>query len=179
MNKSTLSTTLLTNHHEFQKYLAGLNAEELILSKNNKWTAVQHLEHICLSVQPVRLAFILPKFLLRLVFGKANRPSKTYDQLIEKYKAKLQAGGRASGRFVPATGTAKKYQHLNTWLTTEVKTLSSKMNHFSEAELDAYILPHPLLGKLTLREMLYFTCYHVTHHLELTKQNLHEGVKTA
>jgi len=179
MTKPELATTLLTNHHAFQNYLAGLSAEELVSSKNNKWTAVQHLEHICLSVQPVRLAFILPKFLLRLVFGKANRPSKTYDQLIEKYKAKLQAGGRASGRFIPAASKAKKHQQLNERLTTEVNKLAHKINRFSEAELDAYILPHPLLGKLTLREMIYFTCYHVQHHHELTKQNLHEGVKTA
>lgn len=172
MTKPELTTTLLTNHREFQNYLAGLSSEQLVVSHNNKWTAVQQLEHICLSVQPVRLAFILPKFLLRLVFGKANRASKTYDQLIEKYKSKLQAGGRASGRFVPATSTTKKYQQLNSWLTTEVNTLSGKINRFTEAELDTYILPHPLLGKLTLREMIYFTCYHVQHHHELTKQNL-------
>lgn len=172
MNKSTLTATLLSNHREFQNYLAGLNEAQLLASKNDKWTAVQQLEHICLSVQPVGLAFIIPKFLLKLVFGKANRPSKTYDQLIEKYKAKLLAGGRASGRFIPATSTAKKYQQLNARLTAEVHKLARHINRFSESELDQYILPHPLLGKLTLREMIYFTSYHVTHHLELTKQNL-------
>ena len=34
-------------------------------------------------------------------------------------------------------------------------------------DLDVYILPHPLLGKVTLREMLYFTIHHNEHHLEL------------
>ncbi len=170
--KPELTTTLLTNHQEFQNYLAGLNAEQLVISKNNKWSAVQQLEHICLSVQPVRLAFALPKFLLRALFGKANRPSRTYTELISKYKVKLLAGGRASGRFIPATSNAKNYQRLNVRLTKEVKGLAAKINRFSEAELDLYILPHPLLGKLTLREMICFTCYHVQHHQELTKQNL-------
>ncbi|MBN8578769.1 MAG: DinB family protein [Cytophagales bacterium] len=64
-------------------------------------------------------------------------------------------------------------QRLNHNLTNEVTKLASKLNRFSEAELDLYILPHPLLGKLTLREMIYFTCYHVQHHQELVKQNLH------
>ena len=36
-----------------------------------------------------------------MVFGKANRASKDYAGLITKYKTKLQAGGKASGRFVP------------------------------------------------------------------------------
>ena len=33
-----------------------------------------------------------------------------------------------------------------------------------EEDLDNYILPHPLIGKTTIREMLYFTIYHVQHH---------------
>jgi hypothetical protein len=36
-------------------------------------------------------------------------------------------------------------------------------------------LPHPLLGKLTLREMLYFTAYHADHHrhsIEASHQQL-------
>lgn len=172
MTKPELTTTLLTNHHAFQNYLAGLSSEQLVISTNNKWTAVQQLEHICLSVQPVRLAFVLPKFLLRAVFGKANRASRTYAELISKYKAKLQAGGRATGRFIPATRSAKNYPRLNSRLTKEVNGLAKRFNRYSETELDLYILPHPLLGKLTLREMIYFTCYHVEHHHELTKQNL-------
>lgn len=39
-------------------------------------------------------------------------------------------------------------------------------------ELDKYILPHPLLGKLTIREMMYFTIYHVEHHKKLTERGL-------
>ncbi len=34
-----------------------------------------------------------------------------------------------------------------------------------EEDLDRYVLPHPLLGKLTLREMLCFTLYHNYHHV--------------
>jgi hypothetical protein len=33
-------------------------------------------------------------------------------------------------------------------------------------------LPHPLLGKLTLREMIYFTIYHVQHHHKLVQNQL-------
>ncbi len=51
-----------------------------------------------------------------------------------------------------------------------------RVDSFSEAQLDALILPHPLLGKLTLREMLYFTIYHVQHH---EKQALHNIQRVA
>ena len=46
----------------------------------------------------------------------------------------------------------------------QITRLSEKIDRFSETELDQFILPHPLLGKLTLREMIYFTIYHVEHH---------------
>ena len=35
---------------------------------------------------------------------------------------------------------------------------------WSEAELDTRAVMHPLLGSLTMREMLYFMLYHDAHH---------------
>jgi len=37
---------------------------------------------------------------------------------------------------------------------------------WKEPQPDAYIAPHPLLGKITLRELVYFTIYHTGHHQE-------------
>jgi len=45
-----------------------------------------------------------------------------------------------------------------------------KIKNYNEANLDKYIIPHPLLGKLTLREMLFFTIHHNEHHLDLIKK---------
>jgi len=33
------------------------------------------------------------------------------------------------------------------------------------------LLPHPLLGKVTVREMLYFTIHHVQHHHALVERD--------
>jgi hypothetical protein len=33
-------------------------------------------------------------------------------------------------------------------------------------------MPHPLLGKITAREMIYFTVYHSEHHVAATKKRL-------
>jgi hypothetical protein len=37
---------------------------------------------------------------------------------------------------------------------------------WKDPQLDKYIAPHPLLGKITLRELGYFTIHHMYHHLE-------------
>jgi hypothetical protein len=124
------------------------------------------------SVSPVNMAMGLPKFILTWKFGVSNRPSKSYEGLTEKYARKLLEGGKASGRFVPSPVTTDQKKKLLLQLHSLVKKLSAKTETHSEEALDKYVLPHPLLGKLTLREMLYFTAYHVQHHRELVQKGL-------
>ncbi len=42
--------------------------------------------------------------------------------------------------------------------------LVSVVEKWNENELDEYLLPHPILAKLTIREMLFFTIYHNLRH---------------
>jgi hypothetical protein len=84
--------------------------------------------------------------------------------LVARYQEKLAGGGRAAGAFVPPSLAADAREALSQALLHEVEALCSRLERMDEKQLDAYLLPHPLLGKLTLREMLYFTIYHVEHH---------------
>lgn len=165
MNKSELIQLLETNHQAFIQLMESLSAADFEKQVAGKWTPGQQLEHILRSVSPVSLALSLPGFVLRLVFGKANRPSRSYEELVAKYHAALSKGGRASGRFdVKKQVPVAHRNSLLTALRRTVLQLTRLSTQLSDAELDKYILPHPLLGKLTLREMLYFTAYHVLHH---------------
>lgn len=172
MDKQLIKNKLYEKHNSFISYLDNLTNEEFLKSKNDKWTAGQQLEHIYLGVKPVRQLISLPGFLLKLIWGQANRKSKCYEDLVKKYLLKLENGGRATGRFIPKTVGIENGKKLKIDLKNEIDKLVTKLDKFTEDELDKYILPHPLLGKLTLREMLYFTIYHVEHHQELTKRNL-------
>jgi hypothetical protein len=172
MDKQAIQNKLHENHHSFASFVNGLTKDEFLSSKNNKWTAGQQLEHIYLSVKPIRLILSFPKFLPKIIWGKANRKGRTYEELVKKYLQKLGTGGRATGIFIPKNVSIEKREKLSVALKNEVSVLCSKLDKFTEDELDNSILPHPLLGKLTIREMMYFTIYHVKHHEELTKQNL-------
>lgn len=172
MEITALHQLLLTNHQRFAEYIRSLSDEQFLLERNGKWTPAQQLHHIVRSVQPVNLAFGLPAFLPRLLFGKANRASRTYENLIAKYHDKLAAGGRASGRFVPPPTNLQQREKLLENLDKQVRQLTHKVANYPESKLDVLLLPHPLLGKLTLREMLYFTAYHVEHHERAISQNV-------
>ncbi len=174
MNKEQIAELLQTYHGHFIDRLREMNDADFCFAPEGKWTAGQQLDHIIKSAGPVNMAMRLPKFILQWKFGTANRPSKTYEQLVEKYNQKLKEGGRASGRFVPAPVDVASKELLLTKLGTLVNKLSRITQKHSEAALDQYILPHPLLGKLTLREMLYFTAYHVEHHRQLVEKGLQQ-----
>jgi hypothetical protein len=172
MNNPEIQTRLIEAHKTFTDIIISLSDSEFLYAPNGKWTAGQQLDHIYRSVSAVAIGLSLPKFIIRLYVGKANRPSKDYDALVAKYKLKLGAGGKAVGRFIPKPVSPDQKIKLRDKLLKSVDSLCKKVNRYNEKQLDYYILPHPLLGKLTVREMLYFTIYHVAHHQNLTLKNL-------
>jgi hypothetical protein len=172
MNKAEIITQLQHNHQQLADYIQSLSIDEFLFRNGHKWSAGQHADHIVRSISPVNMALGLPKIAPRLLFGKANRPSKTYNELVEKYKDKLAKGGAASGRFVPKEIGLQEKHLLPKAIIHYTHELCNKVEKMSEEELDTYLLPHPLLGKLTFREMLYFTAYHAEHHYGLVKRDL-------
>lgn len=174
MDKSKIAEALRDHHESFLVFLSPLEEKDFTLNVNEKWSPGQQLDHICRSVKPVRWAFLMPGFLLRWLFGKSNRPGRSYDELVNRYKERLAKGGRAGGRFVPGAIAYAEKNKLAGQLKKDIEALIRNMDRYSEQALDHYLLPHPLMGKLTLREMLYFTIYHVQHHEILTRQNIHK-----
>jgi hypothetical protein len=53
-----------------------------------------------------------------------------------------------------------------------VTALARALEHWTEMDLDRCRLPHPLLGKITVREMLFFTLYHYEHHWAIVAERL-------
>ena len=173
MNKAEINQRLLESHGQCIAYINSLPEKDFVYAATTKWSAGQQLDHIIKSVSPVSTAFAIPALLLKTVFGKANRPSRTYPELVERYQQKLAQGGKAPGRFVPPAILFEQREKLTKQLDKTLHALCKRFHGFSEHDLDHFILPHPLLGKLTLREMLYFTIYHVGHH----EKNIQEALK--
>jgi hypothetical protein len=164
MTTPQLLQSLSASHQAFADQTGSLGEAEFTAAPPGKWTPGQQLDHIRRSVAPVLLAFRLPGVVLRRLFGVANRPSRSYEELVQRYQDRLAKGGRATGPFIPAAVPYAQQAALGARLMRSVERLCRTAGRMPEADLDRYILPHPLLGKLTLREMLYFTLYHVQHH---------------
>lgn len=164
MNKESIISQLSLNHQLFISQILSLDEAAFNFSNEGKWNAGETLDHLHRAVAALSRALILPKQVFGLLFGKANRPSKNYEGLVAKYKGKLEEGGKAHGRYLPAKIEFRNRQKTADALQKAVDNICKRISAYSEAQLDQYILPHPLLGKITIREMLYFTIYHAEHH---------------
>jgi hypothetical protein len=172
--KEEIILQLNNSSKEFTSFCSGIDDELFFYQPTDKWSIAQNVTHLVTAANSTHLAFVLPKFIVRLYMGKPNRPSRTYDELVAKYMLKLSQGGRASGRFVPKAviSSAGKIRVLENFSTAINRLSASINNKWNDPQLDQFIAPHPLLGKITLREFCYFTIYHTEHHLNIIKERL-------
>jgi len=161
---------------EFASFCSTITDQLFFRQPAAKWSVAQNVTHLTTSANMTKLAYRLPKFMVRLYAGKPNRPSRSYDELIAKYILKLEQGGRASGRFVAKPVLAKqgKEKILHIYKTAMEKLEFAIQKNWDDQQLDKYLAPHPLLGKITLRELGYFTIYHTEHHLKIVKERLND-----
>ncbi len=171
MNREVLQQKLKSNHQSFIDHILSLDEAAYNFSMEGKWNAGQVLDHLQRAVSTLSLALLLPKQVFGLLFGKANRPSKDYEGLVAKYRQKLSEGGKAHGRYLPAIIPFHKRNDSAAALQKSVIAVCKRLNAFNETQLDTYILPHPLMGKITMREMMYFTIYHAEHHLRILQRS--------
>ncbi|MEZ4888089.1 MAG: DinB family protein [Chitinophagales bacterium] len=145
------------------------NTPDELFSKQvieGKWSIAENFDHLIRGGAPVASGLKMNKLMIRTL-GKPNRLSRTYEGLVERYKEKLAAGGVSSGPFSP--DAAKEYhkaEMLQNWEMVKGKLIERADTKWSEKDLDNYLMPHPLLGKLTVREILFFTIFHTGHHLK-------------
>ena len=171
MNKSEIISASRDSFKEFSAYCMNVSDEKFFEQPGEKWSIAQNVDHLIRSMKQTRLAYLLPKFILRLYVGKPNRASRSYDELVANYDFKLAQGGKASGVFIPPpVNNVTKEKLIDKWDKKTVDYLTILNKRWSDETLDNYIAPHPLLGKITLRELCYFTIYHTRHHLHIIKQ---------
>ena len=129
----------------------------------DRWSGAENVEHLRLAVRPINLALALPRLTLRL-FGRA-RSGHSYEVLVEKYQARLRLGARATRPFIPASSPiGRRGRSPLPGFREAYRAYGERVERVDERSLDVLRLPHPILGPISLREMAFFTLYHLRHH---------------
>lgn len=172
MNKEQLANEILTHYSQFIDYINKMSPEDFEFRLHKKWSAGQQLEHIVLCIEPLVKVCQLPKFLIVERFGKINRVNQSYPQLVTEYLKRLNDDGKASSQYLPKEINSDQKKFFIEKLKILVDKLISKLLEFEENELESFIIPHPILGKITMKEMFYNAIYHVKHHKMQISNNL-------
>lgn len=149
----------------------GLSESAFHRETATEWSASGYLQHLILSVKPLAKALALPPEQKQAMFGLPDHLSRTYQEVVDLYWTSLPAIlpddipnplGPTSYRFPEGVQDQKVYL-TQTWADACTR-LAAALAPLSEEDLDAYQLPHPAMGLITLREMLCFTHFHNTLH---------------
>lgn len=160
------------NHKNLIRYIQSLNQEVFEKNIEGKWTPGQHLEHLYLSIKPLNSGLLTPVFILKLIFGKTKRQSYSYDELIALYKKSIDEGGKASKNYIPSPVPYSQKDEIIEKLESTLNSFLMRLRDMKEEDINTILLPHPLIGKITFREMLYFTIYHPEHHHKIIQRDL-------
>ena len=109
---------------------------------------------------------------MKYKFGNANREIRSYDEVAKRYQEKLSKNQERAKKFNIAVETPSKakFNQLLATLQIQNKKLQHKTKRWKDKDLNNLILPHPLMGKMPIREIIMWTRYHTEHHTTILKE---------
>lgn len=172
--RDALVAELQRLHDESTAYWNAFSTTAFFQALGTAWAPAETVRHLTKSMRPVKRGMTLPRLLLRAIFGRSGGASRSYEEIARSYASALAAGGKA-GRFAPsprppAADPEAERARIMAVRARAAAELTDAIRRWDETALDRYRMPHPLLGRLTVREMLFFTLRHNLHHVEVTER---------
>lgn len=169
-----IAAALRATHDESVAYWSTFPTAEFLAPIGEAWSPAENVRHLTKSIRAVSTGLRMPRWLLLLRFGRPARPSRDFDSVREMYHARLALGADA-GRYAPGPRAATAdpdgaRRRIMGFHREAIEGIVRDIARWPEAALDRRFLPHPLLGKLTVREMLLFTLLHDRHHVDVVKR---------
>lgn len=164
MNKSEIVVNLNTAHSAFWE--TAIQLPNPTISVNGKWSVCQNVQHITIALLRVSNFLALPKFRIKSDYGLSERVSTNSESMFKLFRNSLEKGVNTTEAFMPEANLETSFKELVKQGNDRLGMFISNLKNWSEEELEMYNCPHPVFGKMTVREILYFTIYHAQHHNE-------------
>ncbi len=172
MQKQDIIQHLEDSFKSVATWIGQQSDDKFEFAPDQKWTSAEHLDHLYKTAKAVTKGMSVPKLMLWYKFGKRNRDLRSYEEVKSRYQERLLniPDGMTSPIAVKAYDSEQKMERIKKFINSG-DTLIRMVNRWSEKQLDTYLLPHPLMGRMPIREMLMWVDYHNYHHLDNLKKN--------
>lgn len=173
MHKDEIADLIEQKHQFLIDWLQVQDNEKWTQGPEGKWTSGQQALHLLKCIKPINDVLSMPRFFFKYAFGKIDREGLDYETIVKNYLDIL----KENKDFTHKASRNMKVPKLNdktyilTRLQVESKKLQYKTRKISDKNLDTLVLPHPLMGKISIREILMWTAYHVEHHTKQLQEN--------
>ena len=181
-HRKELASSLRRLCMDSERYWTSMPDEEFVATMGTDWSPADHVRHLTKCVNEVARGMRWPRTVLRILFPGGRGISLGYEEIVRKYRKRLEQGGEA-GHFTPAPepvpGDPGAYRaRVLDEHRLAVHDLAGLALQWTSVQVDTIQLPHPLLGRLTVREMLMFTLYHNLHHVLVVAARRGDDVET-
>ena len=127
-----------------------------------KWSFGEEMVHLTMSTNGTGMLLSSPDE--RLI--PSDHPSRAYDAIVAEYLEKLALNPTIGQAIADKAPKHYTLEELKANFSAAAQAALQSLTRWDESKADQWMVwKHPLLGKMTAREMLYFTAYHTRHHL--------------
>lgn len=170
-SKEEIISALEEIKSEIQEHFNQPLPEELYAkAENEKWSIAQNMDHLIRSIQPLTSGLGHPKMAIKMMYGSNKKKiNRSYDEIFELYNSKIGDGFKAGGIYVPNVEHSQE-QHVSKLSSELEKLIDIFQNKWDDKDMDGIMVPHPAIGKITVRELFFFTIFHMKIHLNTIKE---------
>jgi DinB superfamily len=163
VTNSEICSALGAEKNDLVGFFSSLSDEVFFKGSDERWSPAHHLAHLTFThgrvAQGLKAKDRLPPY------TKNPRP---YEEVRDTYLTALKNTAPevlANNPFTLKLDGSSQEEMTGAFLKAG-QGLRDAAAPWSETELDAKGMPHPLMGLVSVREMLLFVLYHDQHHLQ-------------
>lgn len=172
-SKTEILSSIEDVAEKIESYYTSLSPEQFFHDGLGGWSAAQNLSHITFIGSLAVYLFGLPRFLF-LPFGKQN-VQRDFNTLKNDYIGSdkvIFIGPLAPSSIAPPIDAKNVIQTMVSDCRKVYRELNLAVQSIPEEDMDNYSLPHPSMGMLSLREMIYVLIIHPIHHTYKVEQKM-------
>jgi hypothetical protein len=145
------------------------------------WSVGENFSHLTFTTNMLALGFKIPKIFFRILYGKPLEESTFLEcksTFFDKLKIPQDAGIYAPAiENSPRDPSHKIIILIREWNNACINLVSS-LEMITETELSDYRIQHPLMGRVSFREICFLHILHILHHTSKIETKLKNASRT-